>query len=304
MRPRLRGHRRLLDAWHRYVYKPYYIHSPGRLLRRLAGAGSTVATELPWGLPLSFQPGSIIGTQLRRTGVHDLVLTEALHRITRPGDVCIDVGANIGYTTSILASRCGRDGVVISFEPGPDVYALLTQNIRSWNRRPIAEVDARQLALSDAAAELTLTTPLAHDGDSGGRTLEPVDEALASVTVACSTLDAEVPRRVDVLKVDVEGHELAVLRGAERLLAGRRVRHVVFEDHRPPPTAVTELLAEAGYSVFRIEQATRGPRLVEEIEREFAVYWDAPNYLATTDPAGVRQAFAGPGWHCLRRARG
>lgn len=292
-----------LDCWHRYLYKPYYLYSPGRLAARFIGDSTVSHTRLPWGLPISLQPGSMIGTKLVRTGIHDLVLTEALFRITDRADTCVDAGANIGYTTSLLASRSGPSGRVISYEPAPDMFELLTGNIRSWRDEQIAAIDARQMGLSNVASQQTLVTPTSDSGDASGRTLERVDDPLESVSVKCSTLDSAGLDRIDVLKIDVEGHELAVLEGSENLLARRAIRDIVFEDYRRPPTAVTDRLAEAGYSVFRVEQGIGGPRLIQAIEREFAVYWDAPNYLATVDPQRAVERFRMRGWRCLRSRR-
>lgn len=295
--------KRALGYWHRYLYKPYYLRSPKRLVHRFTRDLTGSDTRLPWELPIRFQPGSIIGTQLVRHGVHDLVLSETLFRITDPLDACVDAGANIGYTTSLLASRSGPDGRVISYEPAPDMFALLTRNLQSWRGARIAEIDARQIALSSVESQLMLATPGAHHGDSGSRTLENVDDRLEAVSVQSSTLDASGLGSIDVLKIDVEGHELSVLHGCERLLGRRAIRDVVFEEHRRPPTPVTAHLAEAGYTVFRVEQCVGGPRLIEDIERNFAVYWDAPNYLATVDPERALERFRPRGWRCLRPHR-
>lgn len=295
--------KRALGYWHRYLYKPYYLRSPKRLVHRFTRDLTGSDTRLPWGLPIRFQPGSIIGTQLVRHGVHDLVLSEALFRITDPMDSCVDVGANIGYTTSLLASRSGPEGHVISFEPAPDVFALLASNIRSWREACIAEIDARQMAVSSVESQLMLATPVADHGDSGSRTLENIADRLDAVSVQSSTLDASSLGSIDVLKIDVEGHELSVLHGCDRLLGRRAIRDVVFEEHRRPPTPVTVRLAEAGYTVFRIEQGVGGPRLIEDIDRNFDIYWDAPNYLATVDPERALARFRRRGWHCLRPPR-
>lgn len=295
---------RALEYWFRYLHKPYYVASPRRLLHRLTGDLTVDEARVPWQLPIRFQRGSIIGRQLVRTGVHDLVLSEGLFRITDPGDVCADVGANIGYTTSLLAARSGPGGRVVSFEPAPDVFALLTHNIASWDGAPVATIDARPLAISRDERELMLATPAAHRGDSGGRTLENVETVFDPIRVRCSTLDRSGLDRIDVLKIDVEGHEAAVLEGSQRLLERHGIRDIVFEEHAVPPTSVTRALAEAGYTVFRFELGSRGPRLVADIESAFAVYWDAPNYLATIDAPRAVERFRSAGWRCLRPSRG
>jgi len=297
------AHERAVGCWYRYLYKPYYVRSPRRLLHRLAGDLTVSQVRLPWQLPIMFQPGSIIGTQLVRTGVHDLILSECLFRITDAKDVCVDVGANIGYTTSLLATRSGPGGRVLSFEPAPDVFGLLKRNIASWREAGVATIDAYQTALSSAETAVMLATPAGHRGDAGGRTLESIDAAIDAIRVQSSTLDRAAPDRIDVLKIDVEGHEFAVLEGCEHLLRRHAIRDVVFEEHHPPPTQVTNRLAAAGYTVFRLEQGFRGPRLEADIEHEFAIYWNAPNYLATIDPVRAAHRFRSPGWRCLRLPR-
>lgn len=297
------GRRRALDYWHRYLYKPYYLHSPMRLLHRLTGDLTTSETLLPWKLPIRFHPGSYIGTKLVRNGIHDLVLTETLFRITDLNDVCVDVGANIGYTTSLLATCSGPKGRVVSYEPAPDMFELLRSNIQTWREARIAGIDARMMAVSNVVSELMLTTPAAHDGDVSARTLEPIDDQLEAIVVHSTTLDASGLESIGVLKIDVEGHELSVIEGCERLLSGRMIRDVVFEEYREPPTAVTRRLEEAGYSVFRIEQRVGGPKLVQDLGEPFSVYWDAPNYLATLDPARAIERFRQRGWRCLRPQR-
>lgn len=295
--------RQVLNCWHRYLYKPYYLSSPSRLLHRLTGNLASSATRLPWQLPIMFQPGSIIGTQLARTGVHDLVLSEGLFRITEPRDICVDVGANIGYTTGLLAFRSGPGGRVVCFEPAPDVYALLISNVASWHGKSIATIDARQAAVSSEEREVTLATPAANAGDSGGRTLEHPGETIESFQVRSATLDGSGLDRIDVLKIDVEGHEHAVLEGCRQLLRRRAIRDIVFEEHDPPPTLVTTQLTAAGYTVFRIAHGLRGPRLEANIAREFDIYWDAPNYLATIEPARAIELFQSRGWRCLQPPR-
>lgn len=295
---------RVVDYWHRYLNKPYYFRTPKRLIYRLAGDRTRSEIRLPWGLPLGFLPGSTIGTKLIRNGVHDLVLSEALFRLTDPMDVCVDAGANIGYTTSLLAVCSGPEGRVLSYEPAPDMFAILSENIRSWRGIGIARIDACQMALSNIQTRLTLATPAAHRGDSSSRTVEQVDDPLAEIGVQSTTIDAIGLDYISLLKIDVEGHECSVLRGCERLLSDRKIRDVIFEEYEQPPTAVTRELAEAGYTVFRIEQGLRRPRLVSDLERTFEIYWDAPNYLGTIEPARALERFQRGGWRCLRPGRG
>ena len=80
-----------------------------------------------------------------------------------------------------------------------------------------------------------------------------------------------------ILKIDVEGHELAVLEGT-RL---EDVGDVFFEEHQPLPSPVSRLLEAAGFVIHGIEESLTRPLLVERTPRG----WDAPTYLASRDPA-------------------
>jgi hypothetical protein len=118
------------------------------------------------------------------------------------------------------------------------------------------------------------------------------------IPVALTTLDAAIPQQaVSLLKIDIEGHELAALNGGERTLA--ETRHVVFEERDRLPTPVTDNLRSAGFRLYGIAETWRGPRLIDPEQLVFEAQWDAPNYLATRDPC-VRRLVRPDGWRCLR----
>jgi hypothetical protein len=118
--------------------------------------------------------------------------------------------------------------------------------------------------------------------------------------VATVRLDDEFSSAVGVVKLDVEGHEIAALHGAESLLSQGLIRDILFEEHDPPPTAVTRLLECHGYTVLGIRQGLTGPIVSAPAEAYERQLWDPPALLATTDPERVRERFARRGWVCLR----
>ena len=104
------------------------------------------------------------------------------------------------------------------------------------------------------------------------------------------------------MKIDVEGHEFAVLEGAARLLEEKRVRDIVFEDFHPQPSPVSGLLQAAGYTVFSLVPAWRKPILLtleQHFERRPQEY-QLTNFLGTREPDRTRARFEGAGWKCLR----
>jgi FkbM family methyltransferase len=156
-----------------------------------------------------------------------------------PGDLVWDVGANIG-SYSLLAAEAG--GGVVAFEPGPRARGSLVANASLNNLK--GRINATPYALADCdsegmllPAERTGVRELAPDGDSGDTV--PVRRG--------DSVDLPAP---DVIKIDVEGAEVAVLDGLAETLATVRVVYVEIHDGIDP-SEVTDRLSAAGLSVSR-----------------------------------------------------
>lgn len=150
----------------------------------------------------------------RRWDPHVEVCVRAM---LRPGQTAIDVGANIGYFTAVLAQCVGPGGHVWSFEPVPETYELLTL-CKSLNS--FAQVTPMKVALGAADGSTAITYDRRH---SGIATMHPEQVAGDVRRVELRSLDTlistgEVARPPDLIKVDVEGHELDVLRGARNTI--------------------------------------------------------------------------------------
>lgn len=184
-----------------------------------------------------------------------LVIERCLRGIEAP--VVFDVGANEGdWLSAVLASR--PRAVVHAFEP----QAALAAKIAS--RQPAARIN--NLAVGDRAGELTLYDYADHPGSQHASLLQGVIEtvhggATRSVKVAVVTLDEYCAERgiehIDLLKIDVEGFELKVLRGADTLLEGRRINAIQFEFNEMNVIGRTFLddfmtLLEPTHAMFRV----------------------------------------------------
>lgn len=291
------------------LFKPEYCYRPGQILRRLNlpnGASEFAQVRLPWGVPLRVRPQELIGQAILRLGVFELLVTESVWRLTDPGETVADVGANIGYMTSVMARRVGRAGTVWAFEPHPEVFKELDHNSHQWTGGANGAIKTVNAAVSESAGELSLKVPDAFSGNRGLSTLEGgAEEGYTIVTIPGVTLDETLAgvERIGFVKMDVEGHELSVLRGASNLLAGRRVRDWVFEDAAGHPSPVTRLLSDAGYTLFRLKKHFSRPSLLPPDAPETHGAHEAPespNFLATADPDRARQRFAAGGWQALR----
>jgi hypothetical protein len=135
---------------------------------------------------------------------------------------------------------------------------------------------------------------------TGGRVVGQGEEQCA---VRLDRLDdlLEKDACVGVAKLDVEGHESAVLRGAEGLLRRRAIRDIIFEDFGCYPTEAMLLLERFGYKLFSLAKGLFGPRLCAA-DRTGARPWDEPNYLATLDPRRAIDRMLKRGWAVLGRA--
>ena len=132
----------------------------------------------------------------------------------KPGNVFVDVGANIGYFSMLSASIVGKRGKVISFEP----IKRLAEQIRfSADYNHFKNIDIENLAMGSIPAVMTLEI---MPGNVGGSSLVKQINSGQSEVVNVSTLDEELKNydRIDLIKIDVEGYEFQVLKGAENII--------------------------------------------------------------------------------------
>jgi len=223
------------------------------------------------------------------------------------GETCLDIGANIGYMSSIMARRVGRSGRVIAFEPNPAIHRELEINLAMWkNAVPAIMLDGRAVALSDHQGSLDLEVPEESAHNCGlarvlHRSVAPRPQ-FRSVAVTCDTLDHVLcaGEQVGVAKLDVEGHEEAVLLGARKLLSAGRIRDWVFEHHSTYPSPVTNLFEENGYTVLRLKKGFFRPSLVPAAATMPASMWEPPSFVATQVPNRLAERFKPAGWRALR----
>lgn len=292
--------------------KPTHVFSPRTLLRRLAVAvrppkGTQMDVTLPWGDVLTVNPQEIIGGDIIRQGVFDLAASELAWRLIRPGHLVVDVGANIGFCTLLYSRRVSPGGWVHAFEPHPQLAGVLRANVARMQARRGGNVTVQEAAVAADPGRMLLAHSHYFAVNQGiSRLMDDAavarDPELVGHRVEVTTLDDVFPTdHIDFLKIDVEGHEAAVMQGASKLFLERRVRHVLFEAEQHGESPGVRELREIGYEIFLPGHRFWGPRL-DPPTAEAAVdkAWETPNCLATLDPQGVRAAMAGWGWQVLR----
>jgi len=255
---------------------------------------STTVAKTPWGSALRVNSSETIGQSISDMGVYDLVLSEAIWRLTKSGMSTADIGANIGYFSSLLSQRVGSAGSVASFEPHPQLFARLQENIR-----PHVNCSLYPLALSDKNRAGELFVPANFDGNEGTASLEKNNQTKV-IPVEVRALDELLPgKKIDLIKIDVEGHELSVFQGAKKILA--TTSYVLLEDFEGTKSPAIAYLKELGFEVFRLKKDFFGPKLLSVQEGEKLPLWEPPNYLATRSTFEAHRILAPRGWRCLGR---
>jgi FkbM family methyltransferase len=155
------------------------------------------------------------------TGDYESVETAFVRRHVTSGMAVVDIGANLGWFTTHLALLVGAKGRVDAFEPRSDLMDLLTKTVAE---NGLTNVTTHNFALASQNADGQVIWST-HDVNPGGTNLVSSDFVAPGITaqpVAVRTLDTCISHRVDFIKLDVEGSELLVFKGAERILAQDR----------------------------------------------------------------------------------
>jgi FkbM family methyltransferase len=187
--------------------------------------------------------------------------------LLEPGMIVFDVGANIGYYSLIFAERVGYEGEVHAFEPTPPLAERLRLNV---DMNGFTQVRVNQFAVADSvgAASLQLSCE-----DPEANSLFQQDAGAGHLSVSTTTLDtyraANRVKRVDLVKIDCEGAEIHVLRGASALLTDEYSPVVLLECNPASLLAsggtVSELcgyLRAASYECYCLEQLREEPNPV------------------------------------------
>lgn len=187
-------------------------------------------------------------SSLRKTPNYEKIL---YLRTVKKGAVVIDAGANRGYFTTLFSMLVGSTGEVHAFEPVPETYDLLLTN----TRRRTSNVKANHLAVGRTRGK----APISYDLDDS----EKASLAHASATNANSCEVEVIPldeymneediRRLDFVKVDVEGYELQALHGMNNSLKKftpqLSIEVTLLHEERP---ALFSFLKQVGYDAFRV----------------------------------------------------
>jgi FkbM family methyltransferase len=291
-----------------FLNKPVYLFNPSQIWSRCFKPRLGVAeVQTAWGEKILCNTNEQIGKDLHDKGIYDLVVSEVIYRLMPSGGLGVDVGANIGHMTGLMAKKAGSSGQVVSFEPSSRIRETLSRNVGYWTKSnsTFAKIAISGKAVSAAEGRAQIYYPAQFSSNEGIASLDPGWSGGCSgdrEEVETTTLDKEFGENQDVisvLKVDVEGHELSVFKGAQRLLADRKITNIVFEDlqgHGPAGT----YLAGFGYEIFRLSRSLTRVRLCSVGGCSSYPVDVLPNFLATVNPQTAEAKFSKRGWMTLR----
>ena len=205
-----------------------------RVVRRLASPESCAALgELCMvreDIAVFANPGVLIGWHIAFFGTYEPELRSIFRSVLKPGGIAVDVGANIGWHTLLMASLVGPEGRVLAAEVNPSVRERLQANVQL---NQFSQIVILPYAIANTKGTLPFWAPSADDPNSGNGFVErdaQIREGL--IEVEARPLDELISdaglEQVNLLKVDVEGFEWPVFEGAESTIVDFRP-HVVFE---------------------------------------------------------------------------
>ena len=224
-------------------------------------------------------------------GMYEISGTRFLQTLLRPGMTVVDVGANTGYYALWASRLVGPLGRVLAFEPVPKLACTLRRNVELNGMRNIT---VRREAVSERTGKAILHVSRA-ESNSGLSSLvmnaevDQLSDRLEVETIGLDDLASEFDRPIDFIKIDVEGAEELVFRGASRLLAARRAPAILFESYAVAPLAAR--LEDYGYQVRRLHYSLKNGIELRPTTDEFDdlfLGYEGINFVAIKHPEAER----------------
>jgi FkbM family methyltransferase len=244
-----------------------------RVMRRLVPFADCPGLPQKWirreGVSFLAKPSVPIGYNVTFFGTYEPELRALMRRYLRPGGVAIDVGANVGWHTLLMAQLVGPNGRILAVEANPSVRERLAEHLQANHLSNVTIVPS---ALGSQPGKLRFLAPPVDSFDAGDGHVagENDKDERHIVETEVTTLDALTEReglqRLDFVKIDVEGFEWPVLQGAVQAFS--RFRPVVcFEFNTDytgrgegDPEALRDYFDKLDYEVAVITR--RGPKLL------------------------------------------
>lgn len=195
----------------------------------------------------------VIGQAIIRNGQWEGLLSRTISTVLSPGDVAIDVGANIGYDTMLMSKAVGATGFVVAFEPEVANLAQLLENIRQL---PYSNVLVQSIGVGDKPCIARIAASI--EGNAGTANLRPGQNG-ATKPLIVGRIDSILPsvefKKISLVKIDIEGLEYKAILGMGELLDNVEVLTCEIDPRYlqqcgTSPSAIFELMTSRGFSSY------------------------------------------------------
>jgi FkbM family methyltransferase len=214
---------------------------------------ATVRTQ--YGFRMHLDLGDWVDQYIFATGNYEDYTAQVIDQLLQPGDWAIDIGANIGFFTLLMARRVATGGRVLAFEPSSVIRDKLRNNIAL---NAFHHIEIRPEAVCDVNGEAVFSCGVRHH--SGMASLRRLD-GNPTATVPTCRLESRVPSEqpIRLIKLDVEGAEYAALQGMQLILEKWRPDLVIevsthfLQEMGSSSKALVQNLLEKEYRMYRID---------------------------------------------------
>ncbi len=212
---------------------------------RLATSGMNRLTRTRDGMMLYNRHDKYVGRSLDRYGEFSEGECDLFRQLVQPGNIVVEAGANYGAHTLVLSELVGEGGIVYAFEPQRLVFQTLCANVALNGR---TNVHCRPEAVGEASGRIVVPS-LDYNSEQNFAGLGLGDYENGE-SVAVTTVDSLKLPRCDLLKADVEGMELNVLKGAAETIGNCRPILYVENDRKENSAALIEYIMSLGYDLY------------------------------------------------------
>lgn len=205
----------------------------------------------------------VMSKEIQRTGIWEENECNWLRQNIVPGDICLNIGANVGYFSMLIAQLTGEKGLVFAFEPNPEVARCFKKNL---SHRNYQNINFQKIAIGDRNGLQILYLNKKNYGDS--RTFNPMktnvggdyltqgfEKKLHRRVVPIRKLDTIIRSRVDIVLIDTQGYDHLVIRGMQKIIKKHSPKILTefvpgwIRDLGEDPVSVLKEYASYGYGI-------------------------------------------------------
>ena len=193
---------------------------------------------------------------------YEPIETELFKKEIKDGDIVVDIGANIGYFTLLMAKLVGINGKIISFEPEPSNFTLLNKNVIINNYQNVT-LEKKGISDYNGRCKFFLSTDA-----PGMHSLHKIDSKGEEINIDVIKLDeyfntTGLIDKISLIKIDVEGAELQVLNGMKTILKNKKLKLLIefipkhLEKHGTNPDDILKILEKNNFKIYHINEKTK-----------------------------------------------